>query len=131
MRPHSSPAEATAYPHAAQRGTIEVAPQAITTLAGRALADCPGVVGIADKHLRFGAADLLPAERYARGAEVHFVGDRIVIDLYLVLDYGVQLAEVAQEAITRVKAAVETMLGLPIVQVNVIVQGLRVSDPNA
>ena len=116
---------------ATHRGTIEVSPQAITTLAGRALTDCPGVVGIADKHLRLGIPDLLPAERYARGVEVRFVGERIAIDLYLVIDYGLRIADVALEAIARVKAAVEQMIGLPIVQVNVIVQGLRVNDPNA
>lgn len=131
QRTSTPPAHGAPQVAANQRGTIEVSPQAITTLAGRALADCPGVVGIADRHLRFGAADLLPTERYARGVDVRFIGERIAIDLYLVIEYGVRLADVAQEAIRRVKAAVEEMIGLPIVQVNVIVQGLRVSDPTA
>ena len=45
----------------------EVSPQAIATVAGRAAAEVPGIAGIADKHLRFGAAELQPADRYARG----------------------------------------------------------------
>lgn len=137
--------DAAAVQRATDRGTIEVAPQALATLAGRALVDCPGVVGIADKHLRFGAADLLPADQYVRGIDVRIISDRlserlgerlgkavnerIEIDLYLVVEYGLPIAAVAHEAIERVKATVDAMLGMPRVQVNVIVQGLRVSDP--
>jgi uncharacterized alkaline shock family protein YloU len=129
---------------ATERGTIEVAPQAIATLAGRTVGECPGVVGIADKHLRFGAPDLLPADQYMRGIDVRIVSDRlserigerlgravnerIEIDIYLVVEYGLRIADVARTAIERVKEAVDAMLGMPRVQVNVIVQGLRVGD---
>ncbi len=111
-----------------QRGTIEVSPQAIATVAGRAAAEVPGIAGIADKHLRFGTAELQPADRYARGVEVRFAGERIIIDIYVIVDHGPRISDVAQTAIAAAKAAVETMLGLPIVQVNIVVQGLRVGE---
>jgi uncharacterized alkaline shock family protein YloU len=145
MHQMTTAADGEAIQRATERGTIEVAPQAIATLAGRAVAECPGVVGIADKHLRFGVADLLPAEHYLRGVDVRIVSDRlserigerlgkavnerIEIDLYLVVEYGLPIAAVAHEAIERVKATVDATLGMPRVQVNVIIQGLRVSDP--
>jgi len=113
---------------APQRGTIEVSPQAIATVAGRAAAEVPGIAGIADKHLRFGTAELQPADRYARGVEVRFAGERIIIDIYVIVEHGPRISDVAQEVIARAKAAVETMLGLPIVQVNIVVQGLRVGE---
>ena len=112
-----------------RRGTIEVSPQAIATVAGRAVIATYGVVGIAGKHLRLGAADLLPPDRYAHGIEVRFVGERIAIDLYIIMEYGLRLSEVAHNAMSSVKFAVEQVLGLPVVQVNVIVQGLRISEP--
>jgi uncharacterized alkaline shock family protein YloU len=111
-----------------QRGAIEVSPQAIATVAGRAAAEVPGIAGIADKHLRFGTAELQPVDRYARGVEVHFAGERIIIDIYVIVEHGPRISEVAQAAIVRAKAAVEAMLGLPIVSVNVVVQGLRVGE---
>jgi uncharacterized alkaline shock family protein YloU len=113
-----------------KRGTIEVLPQAIITLAGQALESCPGVVGIADRHLRYGAAELLPREQFSRGVEVRFTGERIIIDLHLVVEYGRLLPEIAATVITNVKTAVEQMVGLPIVHVNVIIQGLRISETN-
>jgi len=121
--------QTTATERSKSLGTIEVSPQAIATVAGRAVASCYGVIGIAGKHLRFNAAELLPPERYAHGIEVRFAGDHITIDLYIIVEYGLRLSEVAQNAMAMVRYAVEQSLGLPVVQVNIIIQGLRVSDP--
>jgi len=114
-----------------RRGKIEVSPQAISTIAGRAVSECYGVVGIAGKRLHNGMAELLPAERYQQGIEVQFSNEQIIIDLYVVLEYGLRISEVAHNIMSNVKFAVEKMLGVPVVQVNVNVQGLRVSAPDA
>jgi len=113
-----------------RRGRIEVAPQAIGTIAGRAVIECYGVVGMASKRLRSGAAELLPAERYHQGVVVQFQNEQIIIDLYVVLEYGLRISEIAHNVMSSVKFAVEKMLGVPVVQVNVNVQGLRVSAPD-
>jgi uncharacterized alkaline shock family protein YloU len=126
----SSQAQPDTAPHSQRRGMIEVSPQAIATVAGRAVTETYGVVGIAGKHLRFGAAEILPPERYAHGIEVRIVGERIAIDLYLIVEYGLRISEVAHNAMLNVKFAVERVLDLPVVQVNVIVQGLRIGDAN-
>jgi uncharacterized alkaline shock family protein YloU len=110
-----------------RRGKIEVSPQAIGTIAGRAVTECYGVVGIAAKRLRYGAAELLPSERYHQGVEVQFSNEQIIIDLYVVLEYGLRISEIAHNIMSSVKFAVEQMLGMPVVQVNVNVQGLRVN----
>lgn len=110
-----------------RRGKIEVSPQAIGTIAGRAVTECYGVVGIAARRLRYGAAELLPPERYHQGVEVQFRNEQIIIDLYVVLEYGLRISEIAHNIMSSVKFAVEQMLGMPVVQVNVNVQGLRVS----
>ena len=113
-----------------RRGKIEVSPQAIGTIAGRAVSECYGVVGIAGKRLRNGAAELLPADRYHQGIEVQFSNEQIIIDLYVVLEYGLRISDIAHNIMGSVKFAVEKMLGVPVVQVNVNVQGLRVSAPD-
>ncbi|HLW01086.1 MAG TPA: Asp23/Gls24 family envelope stress response protein [Ktedonobacterales bacterium] len=125
-----SETEQTATPRQ-RRGKIEVSPQAISTIAGRAVSECYGVVGIAGKRLHNGMAELLPAERYQQGIEVQFSNEQIIIDLYVVLEYGLRISEIAHNIMGNVKFAVEKMLGVPVVQVNVNVQGLRVSAPDA
>jgi uncharacterized alkaline shock family protein YloU len=122
------PSAAPEAPRRPRKGTIEVSPRAIATVASRAIIACPGVVGIASKRLRFGSAELLPPERYAQGIEVRFVGEHIAVDLHVIMEYGLHLPDVTQQAIESVRAAMEHVLGLPVIQVNVTVQGLRVSD---
>lgn len=108
-------------------GKIEVAPRAIATVAGRAVAECYGVVGIAARHSRWGTVELLTLEHYGRGVEVRFADDHITIDLHVVLEHGLRITEIAHNIMTSVKFAVERALGLRVVRINVNVQGLRVS----
>lgn len=109
------------------RGSIEVSQRAIATVAGRAVAECYGVVGIAAYRPRFTAVELLSPEHYSRGVVVRFDHDHVTIDLYVVLEYGLRITEIAHSIMASVRFAVEQSLGLRVVQVNVNVQALRVS----
>jgi uncharacterized alkaline shock family protein YloU len=109
------------------QGKIEVAPRAIASIAGRAVAESYGVVGVAAKHPRVVGVELLSPEHYGRGIEVHFSNDHITIDLYLVLEHGLRITEIAHNVMANVKFAVEQALGLRVVQINVNVQALRVN----
>jgi uncharacterized alkaline shock family protein YloU len=108
-------------------GKIEVSTRAIATVAGRAVAQCYGVVGIAARHPRFATVETLPPEQYGRGVEVRLVDDHVSIDLYVVLEHGLRISEIAHNIMSNVKFAVERTLGLPVVRINVNVQALRVS----
>jgi uncharacterized alkaline shock family protein YloU len=111
-----------------RQGKIEVSARAIATVAGRAVADSYGVVGIAARRPRFGGVELVPPEHYSRGVDVRFEKDHVRIDLYVVLEHGLRITTIAHNIMANVKFAVERTLGLRVVQVNVNVQGLRVSE---
>lgn len=109
-------------------GKIEVSPRAVSHLASRAAQSCYGVVGLASRHARPGWAELLRREEEHKGVEVKFTDGRVVIDLYVVIEYGTRISEVARNVMSTVKFAAESALGVPVVQVNVNVQGIRVSS---
>lgn len=109
-------------------GRIEISPSAIASLAGQAVLECYGVVGMANKNLRDGIAEILPGSNYRRGIDVKLVDHEILIDLYVVIEYGTRISEVAHGIMNRVKFAVEKALGIPVAQVNVHVQGLHVDE---
>lgn len=119
-----------AYLGVSQRGLIEISPRAIASVARRAAMESYGVVGLSRRLFRM-LGQLLRWRRNRRlvqpGIEVGFVDRQIVIDLYVVVEYGTRISEVARNVSSGVKFAVERALGLPIVQVNVNVQGVRVS----
>jgi uncharacterized alkaline shock family protein YloU len=109
-------------------GKIEVSPKAISHIASRAAQASYGVVGLASRHARPGLAELLHREEEYKGVEVKFSGDQVVIDLYVVIEYGTRISEVARNIMSNTKFAVESALGVPVVRVNVNVQGIRVSE---
>lgn len=50
----------------------------------------------------------------------------IIVDLYLVLGYGVKISEVVSEVQKRVKYTVEKALNMDVKEVNVHVEGIKV-----
>lgn len=109
-------------------GKIEVSPKAISHIASRAAQASYGVVGLASRHARPGIAELLHREEEHKGVDVKFSGEQVVIDLYVVIEYGTRISEVARNIMSNTKFAVESALGVPVVRVNVNVQGIRVSS---
>jgi uncharacterized alkaline shock family protein YloU len=111
----------------ARMGKIEISPAAISALASMIVLECYGVVGMAGRSLGDGIAELLHRDS-RRGVEVRLEGERIIIDLYVIIEYGTRISEVAHNIMESVKFQVEKALGVPVAEVNVHVQGLRVSD---
>jgi uncharacterized alkaline shock family protein YloU len=109
-------------------GKIQVSPRAIASIASEAVLSCYGVVGMSTVTLRDGIAEILQVGAYHRGVEVRLVNCRIVIDLYVVIEYGTRISEVALNIMHSVKFSVEKALGMPVAEVNIHVQGLRISN---
>ena len=109
-------------------GKIEVSPNAIAHIASRTTQASYGVVGLAPRNSRPGWADILHRDEGHKGVWVKFSGEMVIIDLYVVIEYGTRISEVARNIMNNTKFAVEQALGVPVVQVNVTVQGIRVSS---
>lgn len=105
-------------------GKIEVLPNAIHSIAVQATISCYGVLGLALPHLRNGQAILLPPEQSNQGVRVQTANDQLIIDVYVALEYGLRISEIAHNIMSSVKFSTERMLGIPVTQVNVNVQGL-------
>lgn len=109
------------------KGRIEVSPTAIASMVHEAVLRSYGIVGTVPKNLATGVANALSRES-RRGVVVRVRDGEIVIDLYVIIEYGTRIASVAQSAMNVVKYTVEKALGVPVAEVNVHVEGLRISD---
>lgn len=107
-------------------GNITIDDQVFATISGLAAMECYGIVGMASKNATEGIFELLKKEQLTKGIKVNIVDDKINIDLYIVLQYGVKISVVAENIISRVKYSVETFSGVNIDKVNIFVQGVRV-----
>jgi uncharacterized alkaline shock family protein YloU len=108
-------------------GSIHVSPRAIATIAFQAARQSYGVVGLAPKNLVKGLTQVLVKDP-TQGVEVHYDGTHINIDLYIVVEYGTRIKSVTDSVSHTVRFQVEKALGLPVNQVNVYVQSMRISE---
>jgi uncharacterized alkaline shock family protein YloU len=107
-------------------GTIRISDEVLAELAGYAAMQTFGVVGMASPTVRDGVAQLLARERLRKGIKV--TGDDLDknVDLYVVLEHGTSLAEVARNLQDRVRYVLETYGSVRVKNVEVHVQGIKV-----
>jgi uncharacterized alkaline shock family protein YloU len=97
----------------------------VGAIAGHAAIRCYGISGMAARGLRDGVAELLRRENVDRGVDVVAADGGLEIDVYVIVQYGVRISEVAHNLQETVKFEVERSVGVPVVHVNVNVQGVR------
>lgn len=108
-------------------GKIDISKAAVATIANRAVNQCYGVVGMANKNLMNGISNILSRDS-RRGIDVHIEDNKIVIDVYVIVEYGTRIRIVAESIQNTVKFHVEKAVGIPVSAVNVYVHGLRLSN---
>ncbi|TMD71772.1 MAG: Asp23/Gls24 family envelope stress response protein [Chloroflexi bacterium] len=74
---------------------------------------------------RDGFAELLRRENVDKGVDVVQADDALVIDVYVIVQYGIRISEVAHNLQETVKFEVERSVNVPVLKVNVNVQGVR------
>ncbi len=104
-------------------GSIRIADEVVKVIAGLAAMEVKGVTGMSGG-LVGGIAEMLGKKNLSKGIKVEVGEKEAAIDLYVVMDYGVRIPDVAAEIQESVKKAVEFMTGLVAVEVNVNVQGV-------
>jgi uncharacterized alkaline shock family protein YloU len=112
-----------------QWGRVEVFPSAVAAIAGHAAIRCYGISGMAGRGLRDGMAVILRRENVDRGVEVVETEGGLAIDVWVIVQYGVRITEVAHNLQETVKFEVERSVNVPVAQVNVNVQGVREERP--
>jgi uncharacterized alkaline shock family protein YloU len=112
-----------------QWGRVEVFPSAVAAIAGHAALRCYGIAGMSARGLRDGFAELLHRDSVDRGVEVMETEGGLAIDIYVIIQYGIRITEVAHNLQQAVKFAVERSVNVPVLEVNVNVQGVREERP--
>jgi uncharacterized alkaline shock family protein YloU len=108
-------------------GDIEISKQAIASIAFQAVQQSYGVVGLAAKNIADELANAIVKDP-THGIDVEYKNNQINIDIYIIIEYGTRIKSVAASVANTVRYQVENALGLPVSEINVHVQGLRVSN---
>ena len=108
-------------------GSIHVSPTAIATIASQALLTSYGVVGMASKTAIGDFAATLTRDPH-HGIDVQYRRGKLTIDVYVIVQHGTRITSVASSVINAVRFQVEKATTIPVHQVNIHVQGLRILD---
>jgi uncharacterized alkaline shock family protein YloU len=104
-------------------GRITIAPAVIAQIVAQTAGRCYGVVGMAGgAKARVGR--FLPGNR-TQGISVATNGDGVELELSVVVEYGLNLAEVASTIRNRVGYEVSRLTGLPVRAVEVHIDDVR------
>ncbi|MGW4759932.1 Asp23/Gls24 family envelope stress response protein [Streptomyces chartreusis] len=116
----------------AGRGRTTIADGVVEKIAGMAARDVVGVHTMGSGISRtFGAVkERVPgtSKSVTRGVKAEVGEVQTALDLEIVVDYGVSIADVARAVRENVVAAVERMTGLEVVEVNIAVSDVKLPE---
>jgi len=106
-------------------GTIKITDEVVAIIAGIAAMEVPGVTSMSGG-IAGGIAEALGRKNLSKGVKVEVGEKEAAIDLYIIVEYGYRIPEVAWTIQEKVKNAVEDMTGLNVVEVNIHIQGVNI-----
>lgn len=106
-------------------GNIKISVDVVSTIAGIAAMQTKGVAGMYSSFAG-GIVEKISAKKSpSKGVKVEMSENIVKIDLYIVVEYGVRIPELAWEIQESVKNNAETMTGLKVEKVNIHIEGVR------
>jgi uncharacterized alkaline shock family protein YloU len=103
-------------------GRIAISREAVAHIVGRTAAEAYGVVGMGGNRV----GRLLSRDPWGQGIAVGGSAEEgVTIELSVVVEYGLNLAEVASTVRNRVRYEVERLTGLPVASVEVRIEDVR------
>lgn len=108
---------------------IRIADEVVGVIAGIAATEVDGVAGMSGGIVG-GISEMLGKKNLSKGVKVEVGSKEAAIDLYILVEYGVRIPDVAQRVQENVKQAVESMTGLDVIEVNIHIQGVAFHNEN-
>ena len=106
-------------------GAIRITDEVVAIIAGIAAMEVPGVVSMSGGFAG-GISEMLGRKNLSKGVRVEINEKQASIDLFIIVDYGCRIPEVAWSIQEKVKKSVENMTGLEVSAVNIHIQGVNI-----
>lgn len=106
-------------------GHIRIANEVVAIIAGLAATEVTGVAGMSGG-LAGDIVEILRGKNLGKGVKVEVGEKEAAIDLFIIVEYGIRIPDIAWEIQNKVKKAVENMTGLNVIEVNIHVQAVNI-----
>lgn len=108
-------------------GSIKIANEVVAIIAGLAATEVDGVAGMSGG-ITGGITEMLGMKNLSKGVKVEVGEKETAVDIFVVVEYGSKISDVANLIQENVRETVENMTGLEVVEVNVHVQGVNIPE---
>lgn len=109
-----------------EHGVIKINSEVIALIAGTTAVECYGLAGMAAVSAADEIAGMIMGENLGKGVKITTdEAGNVVVDLYVIVQFGTKISSVAQNIIEKVKAAVEDQTGLKVSMVNLNIEGVK------
>lgn len=109
-----------------EHGNIIYADEVISKIVGLATMECYGVVGMVSKSATEGLWELMRIENLAKGVKIECKDEKLIIELFVMVEYGTKISVISNNIIQKVKYNVENYTGLKVAAITVNVQAVRI-----
>jgi uncharacterized alkaline shock family protein YloU len=107
-------------------GTIFITEDVMLKVVGYAALECYGIVAMSSKRAKDGFVEWLGRENLTKGVQLRMIDDKIDVELFIIVEYGISIAEVCKSIVETVKYKLESMTGVMVRRVNISVEGIRI-----
>ena len=104
-------------------GSVKIANDVVATIVGLATMEVEGVAGMSGG-IAGGLTELMGKKNLTKGVKVEATDVDVTVDVFVIMEFGVVLPDVAEKVQNNIKKAVENMTGLQVAAVNVHIQGV-------
>ncbi|RXI99516.1 Asp23/Gls24 family envelope stress response protein [Anaerobacillus alkaliphilus] len=108
----------------AKLGKVEISPEVIEVITGLAAAEVEGVATMRG-NFATGVAEKLGRKSHGKGVKVDLGQDGISVDVYVVINYGVSIPDVAKKVQDNIHQTLRTMTAIDLNAINVHVVGIQ------
>ena len=107
-------------------GVVDISHEYFSALVGRAVTRCFGVVGMAHRNATEGLISMLrQQDQEDKGVRVRLQDGHLVIDLHIIVTYGINISAIVKSIVNKVRYTVEESTGFTVARVNVYVDGMQ------
>ena len=107
---------------------LSVSEEVISTIVEKTVMSIPGIHDINGGFID-GITNMLGTKR-VKGIRVDILEKTISIDIYLIVEYGVKIPDIAWDVQDKVKKTIEEMVGMTVTAVNIHIQGINFKKKN-
>ena len=107
-------------------GNIFIANEVIAKIAGIAVNECYGIVGMAVRNVKDGFVELLGLENLSKGIDLYSHNNLLNLDMHIIVEFGTNIPAIVETLVKTVKYKLKASLGFEVDKINVFVESIRV-----